>query len=193
MKTERKGDTLWKTAKFWSCTGAGTNRHRRDPGFLRPAAADPCQPHSEQPGGFGGNRQRHISSRLADHPTGAAKGFPCLSAKNLPESGLRPAGLEPGGQAESEADRSDRGVGAVHPGSPAGRDSGQAFPERNVGTLSAAASQGKSGDFPAPVSLRGFRWEIAQRYAFSESKVKMQLHRTREKLRRFLEQEGIAL
>ena len=35
--------------------------------------------------------------------------------------------------------------------------------------------------------------EIAQRYAVSESKVKMQLHRTREKLRRFLEQEGIAL
>ena len=35
--------------------------------------------------------------------------------------------------------------------------------------------------------------EIAQRYAASESKVKMQLHRTREKLRRFLEQEGIAL
>ena len=35
--------------------------------------------------------------------------------------------------------------------------------------------------------------EIAQRYTVSESKVKMQLHRTREKLRRFLEQEGIAL
>ena len=35
--------------------------------------------------------------------------------------------------------------------------------------------------------------EIAQRYAASESKVKMQLHRTREKLRRFLEQEGIGL
>lgn len=35
--------------------------------------------------------------------------------------------------------------------------------------------------------------EIAQRYAVSESKVKMQLQRTREKLRRFLEQEGIAL
>ena len=35
--------------------------------------------------------------------------------------------------------------------------------------------------------------EIAQRYAIGESKVKMQLHRTREKLRRFLEQEGIAL
>ena len=33
--------------------------------------------------------------------------------------------------------------------------------------------------------------EIAKRYAFSESKVKMQLRRTREKLRRFLEQEGI--
>ena len=35
--------------------------------------------------------------------------------------------------------------------------------------------------------------EIAQKYAVSESKVKMQLHRTREKLRRFLEQEGIVL
>lgn len=35
--------------------------------------------------------------------------------------------------------------------------------------------------------------EIAQKYAVSESKVKMQLHRTREKLRCFLEQEGIAL
>lgn len=33
--------------------------------------------------------------------------------------------------------------------------------------------------------------EIAQRYAVRESKVKMQLQRTREKLRRFLEQEGI--
>ena len=33
--------------------------------------------------------------------------------------------------------------------------------------------------------------EIAQRYAVSESKVKMQLQRTREKLRCFLEQEGI--
>lgn len=35
--------------------------------------------------------------------------------------------------------------------------------------------------------------EIAQRYAVSESKVKMQLHRTRERLRSFLEQEGVAL
>lgn len=35
--------------------------------------------------------------------------------------------------------------------------------------------------------------EIAQRYAIGESKVKMQLQRTREKLRRCLEQEGIGL
>lgn len=33
--------------------------------------------------------------------------------------------------------------------------------------------------------------EIARRYTVRESKVKMQLQRTREKLRRFLEQEGI--
>ena len=33
--------------------------------------------------------------------------------------------------------------------------------------------------------------EIARRYRFSESKVKTQLHRTRQKLRIFLEQEGI--
>jgi len=35
--------------------------------------------------------------------------------------------------------------------------------------------------------------EIAQRYAIGESKVKMQLYRTRERLRRCLEQEGIGL
>lgn len=33
--------------------------------------------------------------------------------------------------------------------------------------------------------------EIAQRYGFSESKVKMQLHRTRAKLSTYLEKEGI--
>ena len=33
--------------------------------------------------------------------------------------------------------------------------------------------------------------EIAGRYAITESKVKMQLSRTRDKLRRFLKQEGI--
>ncbi len=33
--------------------------------------------------------------------------------------------------------------------------------------------------------------EIAQRYGFTQSKVKMQLSRTREKLRSYLEQEGI--
>lgn len=33
--------------------------------------------------------------------------------------------------------------------------------------------------------------DIAKRYAISESKVKMQLHRTREKLRKHLEKEGI--
>lgn len=158
MKTERRGTPYGRQQNSGAVLKPERTGHRRDPGFLRPAAADPCQPHSEQPGGFGGNRQRHTSSHLADHPTGAAKGFSRLSAKNLPESGLRPAGLEPGRQAESEADRSDHRAGAVHPGSPAGRDSGQAFPQGNPGSVSPAASQGKSGDFPAPVSLWGFRW-----------------------------------
>lgn len=35
--------------------------------------------------------------------------------------------------------------------------------------------------------------EIAQRYRITQSKVKTQLHRTRNKLRSYLEQEGIAL
>ena len=35
--------------------------------------------------------------------------------------------------------------------------------------------------------------EIAQRYGIKESKVKTQLHRTRNKLRTHLEKEGIAL
>lgn len=35
--------------------------------------------------------------------------------------------------------------------------------------------------------------EIAQRYHMSESKVKTRLHRIREKLRGYLEQEGIAV
>ena len=35
--------------------------------------------------------------------------------------------------------------------------------------------------------------EIAKRYGITESKVKMQLHRTREKLRAYLEKEGITV
>lgn len=35
--------------------------------------------------------------------------------------------------------------------------------------------------------------EIARRYEISESKVKTQLHRTRKKLRTYLEQEGISV
>ena len=35
--------------------------------------------------------------------------------------------------------------------------------------------------------------EIAQRYGFSESKVKMQLQRTRKKLHAYLEKEGFAV
>lgn len=35
--------------------------------------------------------------------------------------------------------------------------------------------------------------EIARRYGMSESKVKTQLHRTRAKLRAFLEKEGITV
>jgi RNA polymerase sigma-70 factor (ECF subfamily) len=33
--------------------------------------------------------------------------------------------------------------------------------------------------------------EISKRYGFSESKVKTTLHRTREKLRKFLEKKGV--
>ena len=35
--------------------------------------------------------------------------------------------------------------------------------------------------------------EIAARYRISQSKVKTQLHRTRNKLRQYLEKEGIAV
>lgn len=168
-------------------------RHLPDRGEIRRLLLCHRLSYSGKPGGFRGKRQRHLPCRLEHHASQAAECPLRLPGKitryiSLDRWKRRSASKRGGGQTTLALDELEECVsGGENPEERLARKELLALVNRFLGDL----PETERRVFVCRYWYLDSISEIAQRFDFTESKVKTMLHRTRQKLSHQLEKEGM--